>query len=131
MLRATVAALALLTVRAVELPSCDDETGAHCVGEDADLSPEGINACLEGLGDQRSGRCTNYLAVMKGCATDLKGDGVCASAAADGEGMPCLIQRVKPEQLSADCQSVLPKDELKGAHTAPLRVASLMAPGWL
>ena len=25
------------------LPSCDDETEAHCVGEDADLSPEGIN----------------------------------------------------------------------------------------
>jgi len=114
MLRVTIATLALLAVRAVELPSCDDETGAHCVGDDADLSPEGINACLEGLGDKRSGRCSSYLALMKACSNDLKDDGACASAAMDGEGMPCLIQRVKPEQLSQDCQDALPKDELKG-----------------
>ena len=34
------------------LPSCDAETDANCVGEDADLSPEGINACLAALAEK-------------------------------------------------------------------------------
>ena len=100
----------------MQLPSCDSDTDAHCVGEGADLSSEGITACLEGLGDKRSERCSNFLALTKACAADLKGDGACASAAMDGEGVPCLIQRVKPEQLTEACQSALPKDDLKGAR---------------
>ena len=46
------------------LPSCDAETEANCLGEDADMSPEGINACLAGLAD-KSESCTTYLALME------------------------------------------------------------------
>ena len=48
------------------IPSCEDETNAHCVGEDADLSQEGINKCLEGL-SEKSARCTTSSSMMKAC----------------------------------------------------------------
>jgi len=105
-----VAALAL--ARAVELPSCEADEG-QCVGEDMDLSPEGIKKCLETL-EGRSDRCTNYLALMEGCKSDIGSGGVCESAARDGEAVPCLVQRVKPEQLSETCAAALPKDDRKG-----------------
>lgn len=114
MLRTLTFVLAATCSRALELPSCESDTDAYCVGDGADLSSEGINACLEALGEKRSERCTLYLAVTKACAADISGNGACASAAMDGEGIPCLMQRVKPEQLSEACQSALPKDDLKG-----------------
>ncbi|KAL1528613.1 hypothetical protein AB1Y20_009951 [Prymnesium parvum] len=110
--------LSVLSTRAVELPSCESDTDAHCVGEGADLSNEGINACLQALGAKRSERCTSYLRVITACSSDLEGEGVCASAAMDGESIPCLVQRVKPEQLSESCRTALPKDELKGERLA-------------
>lgn len=104
-----------LLCSAVELPSCESDTDAHCVGEGADLSSEGIAACLQQLGEEgRSKRCSNYLNLMTACDPDLSGRGVCASAARDGEAMPCLVQRTPPDQLTANCAAALPKDELKG-----------------
>ena len=95
------------------LPTCDDEIGANCVGDDADLSPEGINACLEGL-SEKSEPCTTYLQMMKACETDMANGGVCGDAAMNGEAMPCLVQRTKPEDLSEECRATIKVDELKG-----------------
>ncbi len=107
--------LAAGSARAAPLPSCEEDTEAHCLGEDADLSPEGISACLAGLSDdQRTDRCRSYMSLMAGCAEDVSRDGICGSAHAEGEGVPCLLQRVKPEQLSAACQAALPSEDLKG-----------------
>lgn len=107
-----VLALAVGTL-AGPIPSCEDETNAHCVGEDADLSQEGINKCLEGL-SEKSARCTTFLSMMKACKADMADGGVCGAAAMDGEAMPCLIQRTKPEDLSEACRAALPVEELKG-----------------
>ena len=98
---------------AVPLPTCDDEVGANCVGEDADLSPEGINTCLEGL-SEKSELCTTYLLMMKACKTDMADGGVCGEAAMNGEAMPCLVQRTKPEDLSEACRATIKVEELKG-----------------
>merc|ERR1719498_2044085 len=49
--------------------------------------------------------------MLSACTTDLEGDGVCADAHRNGETMPCLVQRVKPESLSEACQAVLPAQE--------------------
>ena len=100
-------------VAAGPLPSCDDETNNHCVGEDADLSPAGIQACLAGL-SEKSELCSTYIKMMDACKADLADGAVCGAAAMDGEGMPCLVQRTKPEDLSEACQAVLPKEDLKG-----------------
>jgi len=95
------------------LPSCEAETEANCLGEDADMSPDGITSCLSGLGE-KSSDCTTYLAMMAGCAADLKPDAICGPAKMDGEAMPCLLQRTKPEDLSEACRATLPSMELKG-----------------
>ena len=98
---------------AAKMPSCEEDTAAHCLGEDADMSPEGIDKCLQGLAS-RSADCENYLKIVKACSSDLK-DGPCARAQEDGEEMLCLIVRTKPAALSADCQASLPKkEEAKG-----------------
>merc|ERR1712216_876523 len=98
---------------AAKMPSCEEDTAAHCLGEDADMSPEGIDKCLQGLAS-RSADCENYLKIVKACSSDLK-DGPCARAQEDGEEMLCLIVRTKPAELSADCQASLPKkEEAKG-----------------
>ena len=98
---------------AAKMPSCEEDTAAHCLGEDADMSPEGIDKCLQGLAS-RSADCENYLKIVKACSSDLK-DGPCARAQEDGEEMLCLIVRTKPAELSADCQASLPKkEEVKG-----------------
>ena len=109
MLRALSLALVFLGALSAELPSCsaDEE---HCVQEGMDLSPEGIAACLKAL-PSRSDACSAYLELMEGCAADLKRDGVCGDAAANGEAVPCLVQRTKPEDLSAACQAALPPVE--------------------
>ena len=86
------------------LPSCDAETDANCVGEDADLSPEGINACLAALAE-KSDDCKTYLALMEACTADLSDGGICFAAKMDGEAIPCLVQRVQPEQLSEACKT--------------------------
>ena len=97
-------------VLSAPLPSCSDDEGA-CVGEDMDLSPEGIMTCLKGLASRSEG-CTAYLAILEGCATDIAyPDGICGQAHADGETSACLMQRVQPDQLSEACQSALPKAE--------------------
>jgi len=98
---------------AVELPSCEADTEQYCLGDDKDMSPEGIDACLTALAD-RSQRCTDYLALLEACKADISGDGICAAAHGDGETVPCLVQRTKPESLSESCQGALPKNELKG-----------------
>jgi hypothetical protein len=77
------------------------------------MSPEGINACLVDLTD-RSQRCTDYLDLLEACSSDISGDGVCASSHAEGDTIPCLIERTKPADLSESCQEKLPKNELKG-----------------
>ena len=98
---------AATAVRAAPLPSCSDDEGA-CVGEDMDLSPEGIMACLKAL-ESRSEGCTAYLALLDGCAADLSREGVCGQAHADGETAACLIQRVQPEQLVCGCGARTPR----------------------
>jgi hypothetical protein len=98
---------------ALEMPSCEDDIAAHCLGDDADMSKEGIDACLHKL-ESRSERCTAFLGLLAACQDDIGNGGVCATAHADGETMPCLLQRTKPELLSEACQAALPKQELKG-----------------
>ena len=105
--------LIVAAVNAAPLPSCDDETNAHCVGEDADLSPAGISKCLGAL-ETRSELCSTYLAMMEACKADMADGGVCGAAAMDGEGMPCLVQRTKPEDLTEACRAALPVNDLKG-----------------
>ena len=112
MLRTLLLLVPLLAVHAA-MPSCEDEIGANCVSEDADMSPAGIAACLAGL-SEKSELCTTYLDLMDKCKPDLAPDAICGTAAMDGEAMPCLIQRVKPEDLSAACAAALPSTELKG-----------------
>jgi len=98
---------------AAQLPSCEDDTAAHCLGDDADMSAAGIDACLSALGPAgRSESCSTYLRVVDGCKADVEGGGVCATAHQNGETMPCLMQRVKPEQLSDVSQAALPKKVL-------------------
>lgn len=112
---ALIACASAQVVLAAPLPSCDDETNAHCVGEDADLSPAGISKCLGALEPSSvSQSCTTYLAMMEACKADLADGGVCGAAAMDGEGMPCLVQRTKPEDLTEACRGALPVNELKG-----------------
>lgn len=113
MLRLFVLAQLALLARSAPLPSCDEETEAHCVGEDADLSPEGINKCLAAL-DSKSDRCTSLLALTEACTAELSDGGVCFAAKMDGEAMPCLVQRTAPESLSEACRNALPVDDLKG-----------------
>jgi hypothetical protein len=92
------------------LPSCSDDEGA-CVGEDMDLSPEGIMTCLKGLTDRSAG-CSAYLELLEGCAAELEfPGGVCGQANADGETAACLMQRVQPADLSEACRAALPKVE--------------------
>ena len=106
--------LALVAVHAAAaLPSCDAETEANCLGEEADMSPAGITSCLAKLAD-KSDSCTTYLALMDACKPDLSADGVCGAAAMDGEAMPCLVQRTKPADLTEACAAALPSSELKG-----------------
>jgi hypothetical protein len=114
MLRLAIVLTSLLAAWAFETPSCEDDISAHCLGDDADMSPEGIDACLARLGDQKSSRCVAYGALMEACAADVAREGVCGTAHGDGEGVACLLERVKPDQLTEACAAALPKDELKG-----------------
>jgi hypothetical protein len=108
--RVALSFFALLALAAAQMPSCEDDAAAHCLGEDKDMSVEGIDSCLAALGAaRRSGSCSAYLAVLEGCSADLAHGGVCAEAYSNGEAMPCLLQRVKPDQLSAPCAAALPK----------------------
>eukprot|EP00325_Prymnesiales_sp_UTEX-LB-985_P028904 CAMPEP_0174729228 /NCGR_PEP_ID=MMETSP1094-20130205/53310_1 /TAXON_ID=156173 /ORGANISM="Chrysochromulina brevifilum, Strain UTEX LB 985" /LENGTH=233 /DNA_ID=CAMNT_0015931303 /DNA_START=46 /DNA_END=747 /DNA_ORIENTATION=+ len=104
---------ALATVLAAERPSCEADIEVNCLGDDKDMSPEGINACLVGL-TERSQPCSDYLGLLEACAADISGDGVCASSHAEGDTIPCLMERTKPEALSKSCQEKLPKNELTG-----------------
>ena len=103
----------VLPAAGAPLPSCDEDTEAHCLGEDADMSPQGIQSCLKELTD-KSDRCVSYLLLMDSCKSDISNGGACHSAHMDGETMPCLIQRMKPSDLSEACAAALPKDEVKG-----------------
>jgi len=113
-----MAVLALaLGVGAESLPSCEDDTSKFCL-DGEDLSSEGIANCLKALDSSlRSAGCSTYLAMMDSCETELAYGGVCNDAHMNGEAVPCLIQRVSPDQLSASCQAALPeKEEAKGLH---------------
>jgi len=96
-----------------ELPSCENDVAVNCLGDGADMSAEGIDACLEGLtsGTTRSAPCDALLALKKGCHADITGSGVCAADHAQGDTVPCLLQRTKPELLSEACRAVLPVEE--------------------
>lgn len=95
-----------------ELPSCEMDTAEHCLGESADLSSEGIEACLSALGDEgRSELCNAYLKLMAGCGADYGRGGVCEDGHMNGETAACLIQRVAPEKLSEACRAALPAVE--------------------
>jgi hypothetical protein len=123
----TLTALAALCALAHALPSCEDDIGAHCIGDDMDMSSEGISACLAKLSD-RSASCSEYLKLMDACAADIGEGGVCASAHADGEAMPCILQRTKPEALSSGCQEALPKNEARAAAEPTAAAARAAAP---
>jgi hypothetical protein len=56
--------VSLLAAHGSALPSCDAETEANCLGEDADMSSEGIASCLAALADKSEG-CTTYLSMME------------------------------------------------------------------
>ena len=92
MLRLSVALPLLLASSAtgVALPSCEDEISANCLGDDADMSNEGIRKCLDALAE-KSELCTTYLTMMGACASDIAEGAVCGAAHMDGETMPCLI----------------------------------------
>lgn len=108
----TVFALVISSVKG--LPNCEKETNDHCLGEDADFSQEGIKNCIAAVTD-KSKDCLQYLDLMEKCADDLEGNGACASDNANGDAMPCLLQRVDAAKLSAGCQAALPaKEEAKG-----------------
>lgn len=96
------------------LPNCEKETNDHCLGDGADFSPEGIKKCIAAVAD-KSKNCVQYLDLMAKCSEDLTGDGPCAADNANGDAMPCLLQRVDASKLSAGCQAALPaKEEAKG-----------------
>ena len=105
---------ALLTTPILaSLPSCEEDTNTHCVAEGSDLSPEGITACLHGL-PSRSSSCTTYLALMASCTDDISSGGACNLAHREGEAVPCLMQRVAPDQLTEACRAALPKEKAAG-----------------
>merc|ERR1711871_1901025 len=80
------------------------------MAEDGDLSPQGIDKCIRAL-HSRTAKCDAYLQVIDACGNELAPGGVCGRAKEDGEEMPCLILRTKPEELSAACAAALPKKE--------------------
>ena len=108
-MRALLLLLLLGLATAAKMPSCEDDTVASCLGDDADMSPEGIDKCLRAL-PTRSTSCEEYLKIVKECSEDLD-SGPCSRARDDGEEMLCLIVRTKPDELSAACQAALPKKE--------------------
>lgn len=108
----SVFALAISSIEG--LPNCEKETNDHCLGEGADFSQEGIKKCIAAVTD-KSKDCLQYLELIEKCADDLEGNGACASDNANGDAMPCLLQRVDATKLSAGCQAALPaKEEAKG-----------------
>jgi hypothetical protein len=108
-MRALLLLLVLGLASAAKMPSCEEDTVASCLGDDADMSPEGIDKCLRAL-PARSTSCEEYLKIVKECSEDLD-SGPCSRARDDGEEMLCLIVRTKPDELSAACQAALPKKE--------------------
>mmetsp|Transcript_47871 Transcript_47871/g.150397 ORF Transcript_47871/g.150397 Transcript_47871/m.150397 type:complete len:247 (+) Transcript_47871:38-778(+) len=112
------ALLILSLCHAAPLPSCESDTSSHCLGDGADLSPEGIEACLQALGEAgRSAGCNAYLSMLAGCGAEIGSGGVCAESHMNGETAACLVQRTPEEQLSEGCRAALPeKEEAKGLY---------------
>jgi len=109
---AALLALSSVGLVSAALPSCESDTEAHCLGESADLSPEGIDTCLRALDSSvRSEGCSTFLSVISGCDADISTGGVCNDAHMNGETMACLMQRVAPDKLSEACAAALPKAE--------------------
>jgi len=102
----------LMNASAQSLPSCEADMNAHCMDSEEyeDLMPAGIDRCLKGLAT-RSSDCDSYLKVVAACGSELKKGGICGAAMDDGEAMPCLILRTKPQDLSAGCVEALPKQK--------------------
>jgi len=102
----------LASVRAGETPSCETDIVAHCLGDDADMSPGGIQACLLNLVD-RSALCNEYLTIVGACSDEIGKGGICEGDHKEGDTMPCLIHRTKPDDLSVSCHNTLPVEEVK------------------
>eukprot|EP00656_Telonema_subtile_P017844 TRINITY_DN19623_c0_g1_i1.p1 TRINITY_DN19623_c0_g1~~TRINITY_DN19623_c0_g1_i1.p1 ORF type:complete len:183 (+),score=54.41 TRINITY_DN19623_c0_g1_i1:140-688(+) len=102
--------LSVMSASGQSLPSCEADMSAHCMDSEVyeDLMPAGIDRCLKAL-PTRSADCDAYLSVVAACEAELSRGGVCGTAMDDGEAMPCLILRTKPEDLSASCAGGLPK----------------------
>lgn len=122
--------LVAAALAAGELPSCESDTAEHCLAEGADLSSEGIDACLSALGDAgRSEQCNSYLKLMANCKPDYGRGGVCEDGHMNGETAACLIQRVAPEKLSEACRNALPvKEEVRTASASRCRPAAGLGP---
>lgn len=96
-----------------DLPSCSNEVSSFCLGKGADLSPEGINACLQSDPGRLSSSCRDHFKLMAGCAEELSGDGICGNDHANGDGVVCLLQRTAPEKISQSCKDAFPQEEEK------------------
>jgi hypothetical protein len=89
---------------AAGLPSCESDTNRYCLDDDADLSTEGIDACLESHAADLDVDCRAYRAISAACSAELGAGGVCPDPS---DAMPCLLQRVKPELRSVRCQTAI------------------------
>jgi hypothetical protein len=91
-------------IAAAGLPSCESDTNRFCLDDDADLSTEGIDACLASHAADLDGDCRAYQAIAAACSAELGAEGVCPDPS---DAMPCLLQRVKPESRSVQCQAAV------------------------
>lgn len=89
---------------AAGLPSCESDTNRFCLDDDADLSAEGIDACLESHATDLDDGCRSYRGIVAGCSGELGAGGVCPDPS---DAMPCLLQRAKPGLRSVQCQAAI------------------------
>lgn len=100
--------LSLVSVAAAGLPSCEEDTVNNCLGDDNDMSPEGISKCLAALGDALTDDCKAFQAVMAACHDELMvAGGICTAEQTNGEGMPCLMQRTPLDKLDGNCKDAV------------------------
>jgi hypothetical protein len=71
-----LSALAFMTlsqgIMCKDMPSCETDIAAHCLGDGTDMSQSGIAACLATLAEaDRSALCNEYMSVIDECATEI------------------------------------------------------------